>query len=111
MEIEIKQNKYIDSLKYINENIDYIISTNSNVNNMILNTKLGSILIDFKNVELINDTNNNDKRIIGKYQYKKQTVDIIVDTMMAFNDNRIIFNDDNKQIIELIIKDDNYMLI
>jgi hypothetical protein len=107
--IEITQTNYTQSLSQLCVQLNKIISENvNNINNIVSNGNICSVLQDDL-LYTLKDKLKKDERYysIGEYN----NIELFVDTLQLWTDNRIILKNHDIVIEEIEIIDDESMLI
>ena len=107
--IEITQTNHKQSLKQLSDNLNmFILENANNINNIVSNGNICSVLQDDL-LYTLKDKLKKDERYysIGEYN----NIELFVDTLQLWTDNRIILKNDDIVIEEIEIVDDESMLI
>lgn len=106
--IEIMQTNHRLSLKQLTDELNLIISDNNDINNIISNGNICSVLQDDL-LYKVKDKLKKDERFysIGEYN----NIELLVDSLQPWTDNRIILRNDNIIIEEIEIIDEESLLI
>ena len=109
MKIEISQQTYLESLKYFCDELNKEIEQNNNINSIVSNGNICSILQDsfFYRTEKSNNIDTDNHYSIGSYS----DLLLIVDKLQRWDDN-VIYLKNNDEVIQTIqLVDDNKSLI
>ena len=107
--IEITQTNHRLSLQQLCDELNLIISDNNEkINSIVSNGNICSVLQDDLLYSL-KDKLNKDERYYSIGDYNK--IDLVVDTLQLWTDNRIILRNDDTIIEEIEIIDEESMLI
>jgi hypothetical protein len=111
--IKITQTNYLEALKYLFSELDYILNKNTNLNNITTNGNLASILQESLKYELFKvDTKqqaNNQQLLYSIGIFNNLLLN--VNKLQLWTDNKIYLKND-EEIIEIIeIEDKNDILI
>lgn len=107
--IEITQTNHKQALKHLFDNLNMIILENTNkINNIVSNGNICSVLQDDL-LYTIKDKLKKDERYysIGEYN----NIELFIDTLQLWTDNRIILKNHDIVIEEIEIVDDESLLI
>jgi len=108
--LKIDQSSNRLALKYLSNEISNIIIENKEINNIVSNGNICAVLQDDLKYALSprNDINYNDLLFpIGEFD----NVNMYIDSLQKWSDNRIFFKNDIDIIAEIQIEDENSILI
>lgn len=100
-------------LKFFNNELTKYI-TLYNVDEILTNGNLGSVMQNFKNynINIINKpTQPNLVYSIGFLKENNTNIDILIDPYLKWSDNRIKLYSNGIEVATIIVKDDNNILI
>lgn len=109
MKIEITQQSFYESLKYFCDELNKIIEQNNNINSIVSNGNICSILQDsvFYRTENLNTIDTDNQHSIGSYN----GLLLVIDKFQRWDDN-VIYLKNNDEVIQTIqLVDDNKSLI
>ena len=107
--IEITQITHRKALEQLCDELNLIISNNNDeINNIVSNGNICSTLQEHS-LYTLKDKLKKDERYYSIGEYNK--VDLIVDTLQLWTDNKIVLRNDNTIIEEIEIVDGDDMLI
>ena len=109
MKIEITQQTYLESLKYLCEELNKIIEQNSNINSIVSNGNICSILQDsfFYRTEKPNIIDTDSHYSIGSYN----SLLLVIDKLQRWDDGNIYLKNNDEVILTIQLVDNNNVLI